>query len=199
MWFLRDRLRFIESLYDSASEPFATKMRRITDKEPPFDTYDSIDPENDDPPFIADWIEAMEATELLGNLSLCLVQSALKQFLELFIGESGHNAPTGRGPWLTRYQQFFLDEYKIDWLKSPVSVRVLEDLSRARDGIQHGGTLTTRVTIQNPDYARRFTDSLFTEPFIPGPRIVVTRESLTAAVQVVEDFCAYLEGIRVGG
>ena len=198
MWFLQDRLRFIEMFYDSASEPFTTKMRKITDEEPPFDVYNNVDHENDDPPFIEDWIEAIEAAELLGNLSLCLVQSSLKQFLELFVQEMGGAPPTGKGTWLERHQQFFLNEYGIDWSKGPIKVEVLEDLSLARNDIQHGGTLMTKATIQNRDYARRFPDSLFTEPFVPGPRIVVTRESLTAAIQAVESFCAYLENLRVG-
>jgi hypothetical protein len=185
-------------LYDSSSEPFTTKMRRINDNEPPFDVKDNHGPESYDPPFIEEWIEASEAGEILGNLSLCLVQSALKQFLELFIQETGLKPPAGRGSWFDRYQQFFLNEYEIDWTKGPVPVKVLEDLSLARNDIQHGGTLTTKTTIQSPEYARRFPDSLFTEAFVVGPRIAVNRESLTAAIQAVEEFCAYLEHQRLG-
>ena len=196
MWFLLDKLRFIQNFYDSASQPFVTKMRQIDHHEPPFDVDDNADPESDEPPFLAEWIAASESAEMLGNFGLCLVQSALKQFLEAFLQETGGTLPAGRGSWFERYQTFFRDEYGIEWEAGPVNLEILEDLSLARNDIQHGGTLTTRTTIQNPEYARRFPNSMFTESFIVRPRIAVDRTSLTAAIQAVQTFCAYLEHER---
>jgi hypothetical protein len=198
MWFLRDKLGFIQRLYDSASKPFISKMRRIDDHEPPFDAYDCLDKESDEPPFLTEWIEASEANDILGNVCVCLVQTAMKQFFEAFFQETGRKPPTGRGSWFERYRAFFLNEYGIDWSKGPVKLEVLEDLSLARNDIQHGGTLMTKTTIQNPDYARRFPNSLFTEMFVIRPKIAVNRDSLMAAIQAVEEFCSYLERERLG-
>jgi hypothetical protein len=68
MWFLRGKLGFIQRLHGSASEPFITKMQKIENYEPPFDVYDTADPESDEPPFLAECIEASEAADILGLL-----------------------------------------------------------------------------------------------------------------------------------
>ena len=199
MWFLRDKLGFIQRLHDSASEPFVTKMKKIENYEPPFDVYYTADPESDEPPFLAEWIEASEAADILGNCCLCLVQSALKQFLEAFLQETGEKPPAGKQDWFKRYRTFFRETYGIEWEKGPVKMEVLEDLNLARNDIQHEGSLMVKHMIQSRTSAERFPDSIFAEAFVVRSKIAVNRDSLAAAIQAVDGFCEYLQREQFGG
>ncbi len=197
MWFLRDKLGFIQRLYDSASEPFITRMRKIDDHESPFYNGYCADPQNGEPPFLEEWIEASESADILGNCCLCLVQSALKQFLEAFLQETGQKPPTG-GDWFNRYRTFFKETYGIEWEKGPVKMEVLEDLNLARNDIQHEGSLMVKHMIQSRNSAERFPESIFAEAFVVRNKIAVNRESLAAAIQGVEGFCEYLQREHFG-
>ena len=80
---LREKLRFIEPMHQQATASFVEKKRQIENSEGDFD-YSGLDPDSWDgtPPFLEDWQEAVEAINLLGQACLCLVQSALKEYLE---------------------------------------------------------------------------------------------------------------------
>jgi hypothetical protein len=74
---LKDRLRFIERFYEGASQQFSETKRRVEAGEPPF-VQRSFDPERDadfEPPFLAEWKEAYEAANLVGQAALTLVQT----------------------------------------------------------------------------------------------------------------------------
>lgn len=198
MWFLRDKLGFIQRLYDLASEPFTTKMKKIENGETPFDVYGNADPESDEPPFLSEWIEASESADIVGNCCLCLVQSALKQFLEAFMQETGQKPPAGKLDWFKRYRAFFMDTYGIVWEDGPVKIAVLEDLNLARNDIQHEGSLMVKHMIQSKNSAERFPDSIFAETFVVRKKIAVNRDSLLAAIQAVDGFCEYLQREQFG-
>src|SRR5882724_7694051 len=57
LYFLKERLRFIEQLYDGAISPFEKTKRKIEEHEPP--SADHRDPEYvSQPPFFPEWHQA---------------------------------------------------------------------------------------------------------------------------------------------
>jgi hypothetical protein len=119
---LREKLRFIESMYGKATANFVETKRKIENSEGEFD-YSSWDPESYDgePPFLAEWQEADEALNLLGQASVTLVQSALKEYLDgcLFVTRSGKPQRKGKESWFDSYQRFFNEQLGVDWTQSP--------------------------------------------------------------------------------
>jgi hypothetical protein len=95
--------------------------------------------------------------------------------------------------WFERYRTFFVQEYGIDWAKSPVDVSLMEEVNFARNDIQHGGTFRDMDHRQNTEYFARFPASIFAdelerdvfggseaeEPY----RITVSKDSLFVAIQ----------------
>jgi hypothetical protein len=73
LYFLDDKLRFIERHYDKAVEPFATIKRKIEAGEAPYE-LDATDHNSgeDEPPFTAEWIEADESENIVGYSCLGL-------------------------------------------------------------------------------------------------------------------------------
>lgn len=191
-YFVSNKLGFIQRHYSIATQPFLTRKQQIEDGEPPFDSDPNAEPESDEPPFLKEWIEADESINIVGYTCLCMVQSVLLEYLREKFSERGYRLPPGNGGILVRYRDFFLDELGIDWSAGPVPFEVLEDVSLARNSIQHETTTASRYASQTKDYSHRFPCSLFGDPW-GLKRVMVTQEGLTAAISAVKEFCDFLD------
>lgn len=88
LYFLNERLKFIEQLYESAVAPFEEIKRKIDEGEPPYVDY--RDPEYaDEPAFLSEWEQANDSIMVIGHWCLCMVQAAFRAYLKEFIGPSG--------------------------------------------------------------------------------------------------------------
>jgi len=204
---LRDKLRFIERFYATASHPFAEAQAKIDAGEPPFEPP-YFDPDRDcdvEPPFLAEWQEAGEGLNLVGQASLSLVQSAFKKYVDGFIRLSGNEIPAGRGNWFDRYKAFFLEAYGIDWESGPLAPSELEEINLARNDIQHSEEQFGMDRRQSPEHHARFPEGLFVDEMdktlqhrLMGfqARICITAENLQEAVRRVETFCEFLDQNR---
>ena len=190
LFFLDDKLRFIERHYDRAVEPFATVKRRIENGEPPYEPDTDYDSGEDEPPFTPEWIEADESENIVGYSCLGLVQGVLLEYLREYLRQRGLSLPSGKGGLLQRYRDFFKVQLGIAWDDSPVAFETLEDVAMARNHIQHETNITSRFAQQSDNYAQRFPMSLFGGNF---REIRVTDESLKAAISAVEAFCTFIE------
>lgn len=184
-------------------------LRKIENHEEP---YHRFDVEDGEPPFLTEWQHAEESLNILGKCCLCLVQNAFKNYLDGFIERShaygllrkAAGASVKGRNWFDRSRTFFVQEYGIDWAKSPaVDVSLIEEVNFARNDIQHGGTFLDMEHRQNTEYFARFPASIFAdelerdvfggseaeEPY----RITVTKDSLFVAIQAIEHFCSYLD------
>jgi hypothetical protein len=103
-YFLRERLKFIEHLYEQSMETFHETKRKIEAGEPPF--VDQSNPEDYDgtPPFLNEWLQADECMASIGQWAVLLLSSALKEYLREFTNEMssryGHIVP-GLEPVMT--------------------------------------------------------------------------------------------------
>ena len=80
LYFLRRRTAFTRSFYERASHPFAEIQRQIERQEPPFDNP-PLD-ESGEPAYLAEWQDAEEGLEMLGQMCLTLLSNSLKLYLD---------------------------------------------------------------------------------------------------------------------
>jgi hypothetical protein len=212
LWFLQRRLRFTHDLYHGATSPFRETLRQIEAGEPPF--VDARDPENGDtdPPFLDEYQRAAEAIEVIGHWCLCMVFASCKAYLEECVDEMARDyrglgdlrqilAQKKAKSWFERYRLLFLEELGIDWEKGPVKLADLEHMNLARDDLTHNVEVMSMYVYQTESHAQRypkgrFVDDLWTRLGLGG-RIKVGPEELTAAITVVDEFCRWLEDIRL--
>src|SRR5262249_39780744 len=152
LFFLDDKLRFIERHYARAVEPFAAIKRKIDAGEAPYEP-DSTDYDSgeDAPPFIDDWCEADESENIVGYSCLGLVHSVLLEYLREYLRLRGLSLPPGKGSLLCRYRDFFKERLGIDWDESPIEFETLEDLTLARNNIHHETHIMTRYAYRTDD------------------------------------------------
>ena len=203
----REKLRFIERFYEGASAPFVETKRKIEAEEPPF-VPRPFDPERDtdtEPPFLAEWEEADDAINIVGQAALSLVQASLREYLDAFILLRRVKPPAGRGDWFARYKAFFLETYGIDWDAGPIPIREIEEINFVRNDIQHTGEEFGMTRRMSKEHYRRFPEGIFVQEIDRKiyaslgdwqPSIYVTAENLKEAVRRVETFCEYLDKQR---
>ena len=209
---LREKLRFIESMYGKATANFVETKRKIEKSEGEFD-YSGWDPESYDgePPFLAEWQEADEALNLLGQASVSLVQSALKEYLDgcLFVTRSGKPQRKGKESWFDAYRRFFNEQLGVDWTQSPVQLSLIEEINLARNDAQHTGREFGMTRYQDARHQERFPKGLFADttfaemvehsPLMGPVPLRVTADSLKEAIKRVLDFCRFVDERRPWG
>jgi hypothetical protein len=213
LYFLRRRLRFTSNLYDQATAPFRETIRKIEAQEPPY--VDPRNPEDDDlsePFFLEEYQEAGESIEVIGHWCLCMVYASFKAFLAEYMSEIARDyqglgdlkeklAARKNKNWFERYRLLFLEDMGIDWRKGPVKLSELEHLNLARDDVTHNVDVMSMYVYQTDRHAERYPKGLFVDEvwlnLNLGGRIKVGRDELTAGLGMVDDFCAWLEDIRV--
>jgi hypothetical protein len=198
---LIDKSNFIRRFYETASMPFVETMGKIDRHEEPFEHFNV---EDEEPPFLIEWLEADECLNILGKSCLCLLQNAFVNYLDGFAVYAPPNESISlsrvRGKnWFEKRRSLFLQAYGIDWAASPIDLDFLEEINFARNDIQHGGVFYSMEHRQNPESFNRFPASIFADQFDlqladgTHPRIAVTKDNLFVAIKTVEDFCSYLD------
>ncbi len=84
-YFLRNRTGFLKRFYTGASEPFVDRQRKIEAHEAPFDAEPAY--EDSEPPFLEEWIEAGEALDVLGHMSISVLASSLQLYIREWLSD----------------------------------------------------------------------------------------------------------------
>jgi hypothetical protein len=203
---LNDKLRFIESMYNKAVATFVETKRKIENSEDEFDCS-GWDPDsyNGEPPFLQEWQYADDALNVLGQACLCLVQSALKEYLDgcLCVARSDKPQRAGRESWFDAYQRHFNDQLGIDWAASPVSPKLIEEINLARNDVQHAGGEFGMARYKNAKHQALFPkglfgDAIFTNMEVPlmDVPLRVTSDSLKEAIIRVSGLCDFIDHQR---
>ncbi len=212
LYFLKERTSFIRNFYDSAVAPFEDRIRRIEAEEEPYVPPYS---EDEEPPFLSEWMEADECRAVLGHACLSLLAAALQLFLwtwdkelNLYCDERNRKDFRGKG-WLNGYRTCYQETLNIYWENSPCDLVFLEGLVLARNRIQHPESIhTVRAKYSQQDFDKLGKRLFFTEAedtnlpdeidkgeftWFLAPSIEVTRDALMQAVNEVETFCDWLD------
>lgn len=205
---LRDKLRFVERHYESASAPFRETIRRIEAGEAPFEPppFDPDAATDFEPAFLQEWLEADESLNLVGQAALQLVQCAFRDYLRWFVKLSGVQLTASGKNWLERYQKHFASAYGVDWERGPVPLEELEEVNLARNDVEHSGEPFGMTRRQSGEHQRRFSQGVFVHEIDRQiaqssghdwlGRIDVTRDGLREAIRRVETFCEFLDSQR---
>ena len=212
LFFLKERIGFIRQFYCGAVVPFDEQIRRIEAGEDPYVPPYS---EDEEPPFLAEWVQADESRDALGHACVSMLAASLKLFLEI------HDRPRemkclasfkktlqGRG-WFHAYRECFDKALSINWSESPADLLLLKEIVLTRNKVQHPESIHTlgaklsprdvkilqkRVIFIDPDYDMSLVDLEGGEfAWIFAPNVRVTKESLFKACDEVELFCMWLE------
>lgn len=208
LYFLKERLKFIQSLYDSTVSSFEEIKRKIEAGEPPY--VDRRNPEYaDGPAFLEEWQDADDSAMVIGHWCLCMVQASIQAYLRDWISPLGAywwdpkqlQAELGRKKgdnWFERYRLLFLD-LGIDWQKGSVPLSKLEELNLTRNDLIHNIDMMSFNVQRDEKHVERYPTGLFTDDLwreLGSERLKVDRDNLAIAIRIVTDFCSWLEDIR---
>lgn len=202
---LRGNLQFLSWFYEQGGSAFREIKGKIEANEEPYIPRAGY--EYEEPPFLAEWLDANDALRLQGQVCLSLLQRSLREYLDNAVGRHPSSRPNRKGNWFENYRQWFLEELGVDWGKSPVPLARIEELTLARNCVEHGsGDVVDRYRLvkqQSAEYHERFPDAVFADEFeaemwkemkYPQPvRIELTPAKLETAIDDALTFCGFVE------
>src|SRR5271170_5951135 len=139
---LNDKLKFTAWFLELSTASFREIKRKITVGEHPYESGTRSE-EDSEPPFAIEWLNADQAIQLQGQLCLNLVQRSLCEYLEQTVKLSPRKPPSKKGHWFENYKRWFLEE-GIDLSGSGADLLLIEELTLARNRIQHGSASVVR-------------------------------------------------------
>lgn len=208
--FLKDRTRFIRGFYDAASESFRETMRKIEAGKAPFEPPYSEDGE---PPYLEEWLEADTALDVLGRAGVSMLSASLKLYFESWerqlgiVWAMGKRKKTFKDGFLEGYKTCFAEIIGLSWTDCPADLKILEQVTLARNRDQHPDSITrmgvTHTPADREKYPRLFFASeaerkMYDDPEMRGiswmnPSVRVTEETLFRAIEEVEKLAEWLE------
>ena len=206
-WFLKHRTAFIRSFYKRASQPFVDTKEQINNSAPPFDKppFD----ESGDPPYLEEWQDAEDALEVLGQMCLSCLTTALQLYLRETVGKVrqrvGANAtvpPLQQKRGFAGYETWF-GNFDIQFQCARANIQLIREIISTRNLIQHPESIALMHAHQRDADHKRFRRPFFAHPIEKAiadrapqfePRLLwIGSEALTTAVDEVERFCQWLE------
>ena len=174
LFFLKKRTAFIRTLYLTAALPSKERIRKIQEKEEPFD--DPPYSEDPEPPFQDEYGESKDSIEVLGQLCLSMLSNSLKLYLDETAAEvqrrfRGVKSPSDTVPegvwtkkgWMAGYRAYFDAALGIKWGEAPCNLDLLEEIALTRNSVQHPGDITTLLVVQSPPHMKKFPESYFAD------------------------------------
>ena len=213
-FFLRLRTRFIGRYYSTGVKPFREVQRKIDAEESPYDEPPpSFDPEYGEPAYLEEWIEADEASKVVGRAAVSLLSDALKLYFKALEQQLGFRlSAEGRAiakkeGFLSAYKGALGELLETDWADCPVRFDVIEQIVLARNRAQHGEHLSMLGARHDPKTLTRHRDLIFASEgelrmwvddgadpeTLLAPRLEITEEDLGAAITEVEKLAGWIE------
>ena len=209
--FLESRLSFIERFYRDASAPFLERKRLIEAEEEPFVPPYS---EDEEPPFLSEWLEADDSLQVLGQSCLSMLAASLHLYFRTWerqlrrpVDESLRSTFNKRG-WFAGYALYYARNFGVIFDSSPCNLALLEELVLARNQVQHPDEITSHHAYYSKDDLRKVSSPFFVgdrelellasidqseSSWLLPPTIHVTAEKLAAALSEIRAFVAWLE------
>ena len=170
--FLYNRTTFLKRFYSEASEPFRERRRKIEHHEGEYagapNGY-----EDDEPPYLNEWMEDGDALDVLGQQCIALLSSSLYLYIQEWVAEvvqrAGKDQLTKLGvgfPSDTGYKTAFKDGWingyrtycaalGVDWNQAPADLSLLEQVVLVRNTTQHPSDIASiRATQTKKDLAK---------------------------------------------
>jgi len=134
---------------------------------------------------------------------LNLLQRSLLEYLDETVKLSSRQAPNKRNNWFENYKRWFLD-VGVDWAASGADLLLIEEMTMARNRIQHGshGDSHSLIKTQDEDYRSRFPKAIFQSDLEArifrnfGPKLrslELTKDKLNRAIEEIVLFASFIE------
>ncbi len=211
LFFLRQRTDFIRRHYDVCVEAFAEQKRLIEAVEPPFD--DPPYSEDGEPAFLEEWLDADISIQLIGISCVSLLSDALKLYLNLLQHRQlrfffdADEAKRLKKQFVATYRDALGEIFATDWSDTGIDFLVIEQVMLARNRGQHGTDLTSFLLTHDDRTLAKHPVPFFisaeesqsldsTGAALGGflnPTIVITRDTLFAAIAEVEKLGDWIE------
>ena len=199
---LHDKLRFVSWFFGLTTAPFVGIKRKIEAGDHPYKSS-AMPSDSSDPPFAAEWLDADQAIRVQGQLCLSLLQRSLLEYLDETVKLSSSQAPNKKNNWFENYKRWFLG-VGVEWTASGADLLLIEEMTVARNRIQHGsrGDSHGLIKTQDEDYRSRFPKALFQSDLEArmfrnfGPKlrsIELTKEKLNRAIEEIMLFANFIE------
>lgn len=211
-YFLKERTRFIRYLYTEGTKPFAEIERCIDEELPPFD--DPPYSEGPEPPYLAEWMDAKTARDVLAMSCISLLSDTLKLYFETLrsrvigfsFAQSGKDA--FRDGFVPAYKAVLGEILDTDWSDCPADLELIEQVVLTRNRTQHGSSLLSLDVAHDAKTLTKYPKPLFVreeeyETWLASdgrpdsglaPSIEVTSHMLFAALDNVEKLGDWIDG-----
>jgi hypothetical protein len=216
LYFLKERTGFIRRFYNTAGGAFADVKRKITDEAPPFDVCPpGFNPEDGEPPFLEEYMDADAGEEFVGQSSVSFVASSLKLFFDEMRHDLArfHSRPVPefdlacakKHGFLAANRKWFV-EMRIPLEQSGADLAIIEEVILARNAAQHPDSIGSMTLYLRGQQVRRRPLPWFVHPLeergVTPENIAdlerfswmlsITREKFLHAVDQVDTLCEFV-------
>jgi len=172
LYFLKRRTAFLRSFYKQTSAPYVETKRKIEACEEPYAWPEGY--EDSEPPFLAEWQEADEALEFLGQACVAFLSATLKLFLnesETRFRETFDSLPIPALDKAVFKKQGFVEGYRqwfalmgINMEDSGADVTLMSEIVTTRNLSEHPKTISLMHLSQGDDERKKFPHPFFANP-----------------------------------
>lgn len=211
-YFLNKRTVFIRNFYTQSAACFGETKRQIELSLPPFD--DPPYSEDSEPPFLEQWLDAESGRDIVAMTCVSLLSDTLKLYFETLKARvigfefADSEKKAFREGFVKAHLGALSGILETDWSDCPADLGVIEQVVLARNRWQHGTNLawlgsshdsSTLAKYPRPFFVTEEEGRIWNESggdpgSLLAPRLVITAESLFAAIEHVEKLVAYIEG-----
>lgn len=210
-FFFSRRVEFIRQFYSMASAPYVERKRKIEAQEEPFVPPYS---EDDEPPFLEEWLETDESLHVLAYSCVSMLAAALHLYFEAWVRESRVQVDEElkksfkKVGWFTGYRTHFSQRFEIDFEFCPENLQLLEEVVLARNRFEHPLSITSIRTnyagadlekLPHPFFVDEREAALFSDTeeseraWLIPPTLHVTEQQLLTAIAVAEGFAKWFD------
>jgi len=210
-YFLGERLAFIEQFYANYCVPYVERKRKIDAEEEPYIPVYSEDPE---PPFLSEWIEAEESLQVIGHTCISMLSAALHLYFKAWESElrvpvvAPYKSVFNKHGWFNGYKEYFKGNFAVIFENSPCDLGLLEELTLARNRVQHSETISNPHSRYSQTDLEKFPNPFFVDDtqrcmlaemdegeriWLMPPTIHATPEKIKAAISEIARFAEWLE------
>lgn len=202
--FLKARTAFIRYFYENAIQRFIEIKIAIEHQEEPFVPPYS---EDEEPAFLEDRMNAERSIETIGHVCISMLSSSLKLFLQEWVDrlriDHGINFYVNfkKKGWFNGYKEIF-ENLKLPISNCGADLDVIEQITLARNRIQHPEILTTLRVIHSKKDLKKFPKPLFAKDSdlkmamviaLHRPSVTSTKDNIFEAIRHVETLCSWAE------
>lgn len=209
-YFFLERLRFVRQLYLASIAPFVETKRKIEDGEAP---YEPLYSEDDEPPFLSEWMEAEDSIQAIGSMCISMLATALHLYLNAWqsklglpLSEEDKKRFKKRG-WFQGYQAYFKSNFGVDFGQCPSNLSMLEEIILARNQVQNPEFITQQTSRYSEQDLKRVPAPYFADErhlnllgedeenrrWLLPPSIRLEPEKLDRAIQELKELARWLD------